>query len=96
MAGVGALVSAAVIFHLVSNKTSPVQQVFEDIDSLGPPKKEMNGMLSFGYYKDIFSLIQKASKAKFAGEKKQLLENRRRLLRENKLAEYKELAKDLV
>jgi hypothetical protein len=34
-----------------------VSQVYEEIDALGPAKKEMNGMLSFMYYKDVFAII---------------------------------------
>lgn len=53
----GALVSAAVIFHLFSNKQSSSQAVFEDIDALGAPKREPNGLLSFAYYKDLFVIM---------------------------------------
>lgn len=96
VAGAAALVGAAVVFHNISNKQSVASAVFDEIDALGPPKKEMNGMLSFAYYKEVFGIIQKHSKAKFGKEKKELLEQRRRLLRENKMNEYKELVKEMI
>lgn len=58
VAGAVALVGAAVLFHLLSNKeTGSAGQVFEEIDALGAVKKEPNGFLSFSYYKDIFAII---------------------------------------
>jgi hypothetical protein len=82
----GALVGAAVIFHLLSSKaTSNSTQMLEEIDALGQPKREMNGFLSFNYYKDLFILIQKHAKAKSADEKKEMLARRREYLKSNKL-----------
>jgi len=52
-----AIVGAAVIFHLLTNKVSNASAIFEEIDALGAPKREMNGFLSFTYYKDLFILI---------------------------------------
>jgi len=51
--------------------------VFDEIEALGPPKKESSGFLTFPYYKDIFLIISKHSKARFAEEKKELLTKRR-------------------
>jgi hypothetical protein len=97
LAAAGALVSAAVVFHLVSNKSaSGSSLIFEEIDALGPAKKEPNGLLNFMYYKDVFGIIQKYSKAKFGNEKKQMLETRRRLLAEGKQSEYKDLVKEMI
>jgi len=96
LAGAGALVGAAVVFHLLTNKQSASSAIFEDIDALGPPKKEMNGLLSFAYYKDLFILMQKHAKLKSADEKKELLIKRRQLLKDNKTEEYKEIVKDLI
>ena len=64
LAGAGALIGAALVFHYVSNKqeASSSSQCFEEIEALGPAKKEANGMLSFNYYKDIFMIISKHSK----------------------------------
>jgi hypothetical protein len=96
VAGAAALIGAAVIFHYATSGKVPTSQVFDEIDALGPAKKEMNGMLSFMYYKDVFAIIQRHAKGKFSAEKKQLMEKRRRLLKENNMGEYKELVKEMI
>lgn len=96
LVGAGALVSAAVIYHLISKGTNSNRQCLKEIDELGPPKKDPNGMLNFNYYKDIFMIISKHAKAKFANEKKKLLEQRRQCLREGKMVEYREIVRDMV
>ena len=53
-------------------------------------------MLSFMYYKDVFAIIQKHAKAKFATEKKQMMETRRKHLNKGELKEYKEIVKDMI
>lgn len=67
-----------------------------EIDALGPPRREANGLLNFTYFKDIFVLVQKHSKAQFAVEKQGLLKKRRTLLKENKIPEYKEIVKEMI
>ena len=59
LAAAGALVGAAVLFHLISGKqgASSSSAVLEEIDALGAPKKEMNGLLSFPYFKDLMSIV---------------------------------------
>ncbi len=58
VAGATALVGAAVLFHYAtSGKASNASLVYDEIDALGPAKKEANGMLSFMYYKDVFAVI---------------------------------------
>jgi len=96
-AAAGALIGVAVLSHYLSQgKSSSSSECFAEIDALGPPKKEGNGMLSFNYYKDIFMIISKHAKQRFADERKDLLMRRRQLLRENKLDEYKELVKTMI
>src|SRR6187399_2074973 len=84
LAGAGVLVvGAALLFNYISGKTSSTNsQCFEEIDNLGPPKKDPNGLLSFAYYKDVFLIISKHAKQKFADEKKELVIKRRQLLKE--------------
>ena len=53
-------------------------------------------MLSFGYYKDIFLIISKHAKAKFAEEKKELINSRRKFLKEGNQAEYRSTIETLV
>ena len=58
LAAGAALVGGAVIFHLLQGKSgSTSNAVIEDIDALGPAKKEMNGILAFTYFKDMMSVV---------------------------------------
>eukprot|EP00347_Sterkiella_histriomuscorum_P006804 403351368 len=70
--------------------------MLEEIDALGPPKKDINGLLSFSYFKDIMEIVWKAGKEKFAKEKQDFLNKRRQLLQDNKMDEYKEVALEIV
>jgi hypothetical protein len=65
--------------------------VLEEIDALGPAKREANGLLSFAYFKDFMQIVQKHGKDRFAEQKKEFLFRRRHLLQENKMQEYKEV-----
>jgi hypothetical protein len=98
--GAAALVGGAIVFYLLSSKNEESQQavskVLDDIDALGPPKKDKNGLLSFLYYKDVFAIIQKHAKTKFASVKAEMLAKRRALKKDGKMAEYKELVKEMI
>ncbi len=100
LAAAAVFVVGGLAFHMISSKSeeaaSQASKVLEEIDALGPPKKEMNGLLSFGYYKEVFFIIQKHAKAKFATEKADLLSRRRQLLKANKMNEYKTLVKEMI
>ena len=77
-AGATVVVGAALLFNYISGKSSSSNsQCFEEIDNLGAPKKDPNGLLSFSYYKDVFLIISKHAKGKFADEKKELIAKRR-------------------
>lgn len=77
-AGASLVVGAALLFNYISGKTSSSNTLcFEEIDNLGQPKKDPNGLLSFSYYKDVFLIISKHAKSKFAEEKKELIAKRR-------------------
>lgn len=75
--GTGALVGAAAMFHLMSSSSGVNKQCLKEVDDLGPVKRDPNGMINFTFYKDIFLIISKYAKQKFANEKKKLLEQRR-------------------
>lgn len=76
--GAGVVVGAALLFNYISGKTSSNNSLcFEEIDNLGPAKKDPNGLLNFAYYKDVFLIISKHAKSKFADEKKELVAKRR-------------------
>ena len=59
LAAAAALIGGALIFNMISNKQGATSnsQVLEEIDALGPPKKESNGLLSFAYFKDIMQIV---------------------------------------
>ena len=80
LAAAGALIAGAILFNYISGKssTTTTTAVFDEIEALGPAKKEANGLLTFPYYKDVFLIITKHSKSRFAGEKSELLSKRRR------------------
>lgn len=81
IAAAAALIGGAILFNYVSGKSGSAPSttaVFDEIEALGPSKKEANGLLSFTYYKDVFLIITKHSKLRFAVEKKELLTKRRR------------------
>lgn len=82
LAAAAALVGGAVLFHLITGKqgASSNSAVLEEIDALGAPKKESNGLLSFDYFKSIMQIVQKHGKERFAQEKKDFLTRRRQLL----------------
>lgn len=98
LAAGAALIGGAVIFHLIQGKagSSSSNAVIEEVDSLGPPKKEMNGILSFSYFKDLMSVVQRHAKERFADEKKELLSRRRALLKDGKTDEYKEVVSEMI
>lgn len=82
IAAAAALVGGAVLFHMISGKqgASSASAAIEEIDALGAPKKESNGLLSFTYFKDLMQIVQKHGKDRFAKEKADFLVRRRQLL----------------
>ena len=83
LAAAGALIGGAILFNYISGKssTSSTSAAFDEIEALGPAKKEPNGLLTFPYYKDVFLIITKHSKLRFAQEKKDLTNKRRGALK---------------
>ena len=53
-------------------------------------------MLSFNYYKDVFLIISRHAKQKFADEKKELIIQRRKLLKEGNMVEYRAIIEQLI
>ena len=97
LGGLTCVVGAALLFNYVANRSSSSNtQCFEEIDALGPPKKEANGLLSFAYYKEVFVIISKHSKQKFADEKKELVAKRRAYLKEGNMREYRAIVEQLI
>lgn len=79
LAGGVALVSAAVLFHLLTSKVEEksVSQLYDEIDNLGEVKRDPSGVLSYPYFKDLFIIVYKQGKAIFAVEKKKMMQKRR-------------------
>lgn len=94
--GVGALVCGAVAFHYLQGKEATSSQCFDEIDQLGPAQKDTNGLLSFPYYKNVFMIISKHAKGKFADEKKEYIIRRRKALKDNNNRDYKEIVKEMI
>ena len=76
--------------------TDALSKAIEEIEALGTPKREANGLLAFSYYKELYCIIMKYQKLSFAMQKQQLLVQRRDLLRNKKTKEYKELVMEMV
>ena len=68
----------------------------EDVDALGPAKKESNGILAFNYYKDLFTVVGRHGRIRFADEKKELIAKRRKALKSGDTRAYNELVKDII
>jgi hypothetical protein len=94
--GVAALIGGALLFHSFSNKESSSSQCLDEIDQLGAPQKDPNGLLAFPYYKNMFMIISKHCKNKFASEKKDYVIKRRKALRDKNERDYREIVKELV
>ena len=95
-----AVVGAAVVFHLVSNKESAegngLNEALTEIQALGEPKRDPTGRLAFNYYKQVFFIIMKHARQSFAAEKAELLKKRRELLKAGKNEEYKNLVGEMI
>lgn len=94
--GAAALIGGALVYNMLTKESSSASLVFDEIDELGPAQRDPNGMLSFKYYKDVFSVISKHAKSKFADEKKELVIKRRRALKESDNKTYRELVKEMI
>ena len=95
-----ALVGGALLLHYFSGKQTEEGQVLskalEEISALGEPKREANGLLSFPYYKEVFTIIMKNARSSFSEEKQELMKRRRELLRSGKKDQYKELVLEMI
>ena len=64
VAGVGALVFGIALYTYYESSqqaeiSEELSKVIEEIEALGEPKLEANGILAFSYYKDVFSILFK-------------------------------------
>lgn len=95
MIGAGSLAVLGLTVLLFRGKAESNSQMFSEIDALGPVRKEANGELEFGYYKDIFMILSKTAKQRFQKEKQSLLTKRRQCLKEGKMVEYRDIVKEI-
>ena len=91
-----AVIGGAIVFHILSNKEESGSDLFDEIDLLGPPKKAANGFLAYDYFKKVFVLIQKHSKAKQAQERKEMIAKRRKYLKEGNEELYKGVVREMI
>ena len=98
VAGGAAIVAGAVICnYLMSNDSdSGINKCLEDIDALGPVKKENNGILAFNYYKDMFTVVGKHGRLRFAEEKRDMVLKRRKALKEGDHKLYADIVKEII
>lgn len=99
IAAAAALVGGAIIFNYFQSKqgnTATTEALLNDVDALGAPKREANGMLAFVYFKDLMMTVQRHGKERFASDKKEYLFRRRHLLQENKQDEYKAVVAEMI
>lgn len=99
LAAAAALVGGAILFNYLQSKsegTTTTEALLVDVDALGPPKREANGLLSFPYFKDLMMTVQRHGKERFASDKKEFLFRRRHLLQEKKEKEYKEVVAEMI
>jgi hypothetical protein len=86
MVGIAAgaiIIGGALLMNWLQGKSGASDQdLIDDIEKLGPVKKEMNGILSFPYFKDLMSIVQRHAKARFFDEKRDMLSRRRNYLKE--------------
>lgn len=96
--GGAAVVASALLFNyfLSSETESSMSKCYEEVEALGPVKKESNGILGFNYYKDLFAIVGRHGRLRFAPEKKKLVEKRRKALKEGKMKEYGEIVKEII
>ena len=90
--GLGALVTSALVFNYLSGGESN-QKVIEELDELGTVKRQGH-VIEFKYYKDLFAVIAKHSKIRFAEKKKEFLTRRRAALKAGNNAEYKQIVQE--
>jgi hypothetical protein len=72
--GTGAVAAVGIVVYLMSGRGVSNTQLLKEIDELGPIQREANGILTFNYYKDIFMVISKHARLRFAKEKQKLLD----------------------
>jgi len=95
-AGVVLIGGALLVNYLSTKQDTSSTKYLEDVDALGPPKKDANGFLKFDYYREIFNIVTKYGKQKFNDEKKDMLRERRKALREGDEARYREVVKEMM
>ena len=91
--GAALLVGAAIISHMSSeSEPSPID---DDLDKLGPLKREENGQyLDFEYFIKVFELSTTYAKMKFSVKKKEFVAKRREAIDNDE--EYKKIVMEMT
>lgn len=91
--GGAAVILAAVSYHYMSSKEAGTADcdIDEDLDKLGPLKRDANEMIDFDYFIKIFQISSFYAKNQFAKKKKEFVANRRQAARDNDDKKYEEI-----
>jgi len=91
--GGAAVILAAVSYHYLSQKASETNEadIDEDLDKLGPLKRDTNEMIDFDYFIKIFQISSFYAKTQFSKKKKEFVAQRRQASRDNDDKKYEEI-----
>lgn len=92
-----AVVGAAVAYHLASKSAEEADDgIDEDLDQLGEPQYEPNGMLRFDYFLKVFQICSFYGKNQFNIKKRELITQRRLALADNDDKKYEQIVMDMT
>lgn len=92
-----AVVGAAVAYHMASKSAEEADDgIDEDLEQLGPPEMEANGMLKFEYFLKIFQICSFYGKNQFNIKKKEYVRTRREALAEGDDKKYEQIVMEMT
>lgn len=92
-----AVVGAAVAYHLASKSAEEADDgIDDDLEQLGPPEMEGNGMLKFEYFLKIFQICSFYGKNQFNIKKKEYIRQRREALAEGDDKKYEQIVMEMT
>ena len=92
-----AVVGAAVAYHMASKSAEEADDgIDEDLEQLGPPEMEGNGMLKFEYFLKIFQICSFYGKNQFNIKKKEYVRTRREALAEGDDKKYEQIVMEMT
>jgi len=92
IAGAGAIIAGAVIYHLVSSEDEEsTDTLVLDMGQLQTIEKDASGTIKLQNFIEIFKLVTKHSKVRIGSVKSNSADERRQALREGNEDKYREL-----